>query len=126
MCIPMVIYVSIILLYEILLPFVSIESKRLLDGKQLFLQKKRKISKITLKSKPIPFNTRYETKCFQRNLSPNMQTVVLPTEDFSELSLNTSGITKSVSTNVASSTSIKRMTGRQTVTTSINSIDRKN
>lgn len=69
------------------------------------------------------FRTRYETKCFQRNLSPNLQ-MELPTENLSQLSLN-SGITKSVST-MASSTSIKRVTGSQKVTTSFNSTERKN
>lgn len=68
---------------------------------------------------------RYETKCFQRNLSPNIQ-MELPTESLSQLTLN-SGLTKSVSTSVASSTSIKRIqTGSQKVTTSFNSIERKN
>jgi len=67
------------------------------------------------------FTTRYETKCFQRNLSPIVQTVDVPTEDLSELSLN-SGISKSVATSShTSSTSFKRITGRQTVTSSFNS-----
>lgn len=69
---------------------------------------------------------RYETKCFQRSLSPNIQTIDMPTENFSEMSLSSSGqITKTVTKNMASSTSIKRVTGR-TVTTSLNSIERKN
>lgn len=52
----------------------------------------------------------------------------LPTESLSQLTLN-SGLTKSVSTSVASSTSIKRIqTGSQKVTTtsSFNPIERKN
>lgn len=49
----------------------------------------------------------------------------LPAESLSQLSLN-SGITKSVSTRMASSTSIKHVTGSQKVTTSFNSTERKN
>lgn len=67
------------------------------------------------------FKTRYETKCFQRNLSPIAQKMAVPTEDLAELSIN-SGITKSVSTSKhTSSTSFQRITGRQTVTSSFNS-----
>lgn len=93
--------------------------------KHKYLQKKQKNSKFFIdETKPFEFlSIRYETKCFQRNLSPNVQ-MELPTENLSQLSLN-SGITKSVST-MASSTSIKRVTGSQKVTTSFNSIERKN
>lgn len=86
-------------------------------------EKKRRF--LLIKTKTLnSFRTRYETKCFQRNLSPTVQ-MELPTENLSQLSLD-SGITKSVSTSMASSTSIKRVTGSQKVTTSFNSIERKN